>query len=94
MRLIDLCDKHRNRNVLFLGLTYEGADALDASRKFVDDLGIHWPNAYGAGVTVDALGVTGLPAVLVVGADGKVFWNHEMGGTVEDALQQALAAAS
>ncbi len=75
---------------MFLGLTPEGADALPESRAFVEGLNIPWPNAYGAGETVEALGVRALPTVFVVGRDGKIIWNSMMEGDVADFVEQAL----
>ncbi len=77
-----------------MGLTAEGSDEIENSRKFVEDLGIEWPNAYGAGATIAALGVQGLPTVLLVGADGKVLWNDELGGALDDAIGQALGSVA
>ena len=77
---------------MFVGLTPEGADAQAESEEFIETNNIAWPNGYGAGATIDALGVSGYPTVLVIGMDGKVVWNDEMSGELNDAIEKALAA--
>jgi len=76
--------------VTFLGLTAEDSSALEESKAFVEKLKITWPNGYGAGETINACRVSGLPTLFVIGTDGRVLWNDEMGGELEDALQAAL----
>ncbi|MBI2826286.1 MAG: TlpA family protein disulfide reductase [Planctomycetia bacterium] len=84
--------KYNDQGVRFIGMTAEGEEALDQSRAFVSDLGIPWPNAYGAGTTIDALRVEAIPTVFVVGRDGRIMWNTDRRGTMEDAIKDALAA--
>jgi hypothetical protein len=62
--------------------------------KFIQDLGITWPNAYGARATLQALGVRGVPTTFVVARDGRIAWNDELGGDLDDAIQRALGAHS
>lgn len=50
-------------------------------------------NGYGADATINAFGVTAFPTIIIIGADGKIAWNDELGGNLEDALDRALAAA-
>ena len=79
--------------MVFVGLTAEGADKKAQSETFLKKFGITWPNGYGARTTIDALGVTGYPTVFVIGADGKVAWNDERAGELEDAIEKAIVAA-
>jgi hypothetical protein len=76
--------------VTFVGLTAEGADAKDDTQAFLDDFKISWSNGYGAGETIEALGVRGYPTVFVIGRDGKIAWNDELPGTLEEAISKAL----
>jgi hypothetical protein len=80
----------RARGVVFLGLTDEDASTLTKSEAFVDEVGMTWPNGYGAAETIASLRVSGLPTVFVIGSDGRVLWHDEMDGVVEDALEAAL----
>jgi hypothetical protein len=79
--------------VRFVGLTSDGANKLEAIRTHLEEFGISWPNGYGAGDTLQALGVEAYPTTIVFGADGELAWRDEMGGSLESALEQALAAA-
>lgn len=86
-------EKYRdNDSVVFIGLTPEDATALEQSRSFVEETGISWPNGYGAGETLDGFELQYLPSTWVVGRDGKVVWNGDSSGALEDGIQQALAA--
>jgi hypothetical protein len=60
----------------------------------LDNFGITWLNGYGATGALDALGIRAFPTTIVVGKDGRVVWNDEMGGSLESALEQALAGAA
>lgn len=74
----------------FVGITSEGESDLEDSKAFLNEFGITWPNAYGAAAALEALGVNAFPTIVVFGADGRVFWNDEMGGDLDDAVQAAL----
>lgn len=76
---------------MFVGLVMEGEEKKAETQKFITETGITWPNGYGAGATIESLGVQGFPTVFVLGADGRVAWNDELGGELSDAIEQALA---
>ena len=88
--MVQVHQQYSPLGVEFIGLTNEDSSALDASKAFLNNLGITWPNGYGAGETTDALGIGGIPAIFVVGTDGKLLWRNEMPGKIEDALDAAL----
>jgi thiol-disulfide isomerase/thioredoxin len=91
--LVASYDTFHNRGVVFIGLTGDrGKNILDMKR-FLQDGKIPWPCAYGAGQTLDALGVQGIPQVWVVGADGKIRWNFDSEGSLDNAIEDALAEA-
>jgi thiol-disulfide isomerase/thioredoxin len=90
--LVKLHHEYKDRGVLFVGLSTESAEARSAMRAFLDKYKVTWPNGYGADRTLGELGVEGIPAVWVVGTDGKIVWDSMLGGTVEEAIQKALAA--
>jgi thiol-disulfide isomerase/thioredoxin len=89
--LVQTYDRYRAQGVVFLGLTSEGRNKLDEIRGFIRDAGIRWPTAYGADATISSFGVRFLPTVIVIGRDGRVFWNSELGGTLDEAIRGALA---
>ena len=82
---------YRNRGVKFIGLTPEPRDELANVVAFISKHRTPWPTGYGAGGVMQALGANFLPWVVVVGRDGRVVWNSAAGGSVEAAIEQALA---
>jgi thiol-disulfide isomerase/thioredoxin len=83
-------NKYQGQGVRFLGLTMEGADKLDDTRAVVENANLTWANGYGAGATIQALGVEAIPSVFVIGKDGRVVWNNDRHGSLEEAIDSAL----
>lgn len=84
-------EKFKDKGVVFLSLTDEGADKKAETEKFLKQHKMTWPTGYGSQVTED-YGVQGYPTVFVVGTDGKVVWNDNLEGGVEAAVEKALKA--
>ncbi len=84
-------EKYKDQDVRFIGLTMEGADKIDETREVIDSAHVPYPNGYGAVTTIDKLGVTAIPAVFVVGRNGRIVWNNDRPGTVDEAIESALA---
>ena len=76
----------------FIGLTPDSDDVEDVS-EFVDKIGIGWPIGYLADESLDKLNISGFPTLIVVGPAGRIVWNDEQGGTLQDALETVLAAS-
>ncbi len=89
--LVGTYGRFKEQGVVFLGLTSEGGDKLPEIQGFIKQAGIPWPTAYGADATISAFGVQYLPTLIVIGPDGRVFWNNESGGSLEQAIRGALA---
>lgn len=89
--LVAAYKKFHKRDVVFIGLTYEKAKRLPEIKRFLDETGIDWPNGYGALETLINLDVEYFPAVWVVGPDGRIVWNFDSPGELEDGIEQALA---
>lgn len=88
-------DRYREKGVEFIGLTHEGASAQSESEAFIKALNIPWVNGYGAGPTMDRLGVEAFPTTFVVGKNGRVYWvaaGAGLEGILERAIEEALAA--
>jgi thiol-disulfide isomerase/thioredoxin len=83
-------DKYKDRGVHFLGLTMERGDKLEETQQVVTNSQLAYPNAYGAGETIKALGVEAIPSVFVIGKDGRIMWHSDRPGTMEDAIESAL----
>ncbi len=91
--LKNLHRKYSDKGVVFIGLTNEGYETLPDTERFLKMAGIPWLNGYGANDTLDKLEVTGIPAIFVVGHDGKIVWNFDSPGDPNDGIDKALAAA-
>jgi len=91
--LVSSYNTFHDRGVVFIGLTMDtGKDILDMKR-FLRSAKIPWPCGYGAGTTLDALGVEGIPQVWVVGTDGRIRWNFDTEGSLDAAIEDALSAS-
>jgi hypothetical protein len=88
--LVQIHDEFSDSDVMFLGLTDEGADAIDEIESFADRLSVPWPIGYGATSTTNALKVPGYPTTFVIGRDGKVAWNSFMAGSLKGEIDKAL----
>lgn len=74
----------------FIGLSPESIDEAPNLVAFCERYGANWPVAYGAGETIDALGVEGFPTVTVFGPDGKAVWSGHDAQGADDAIAAAL----
>lgn len=90
--LVRTYERFRERGVVFIGLTPDGEEELPESRAFVEKAGITWPNGYDAVETLQAFLTDGgiFPSLWVIGRDGKVTWNRDSPGTLEEAIEKAL----
>lgn len=88
--LIALHRKYTEKGVVFVGLTTEGADAVDRSRMFLEKAGIPWLNGYGAIETLIALEANSIPQVWVIDRQGVIVWDESASETIESALDRAL----
>ncbi|GAB4147544.1 MAG: hypothetical protein Tsb009_20810 [Planctomycetaceae bacterium] len=86
--------KFESRGVVFLGMTSQTAKELPEINQFLESANITWPNVYGAAKTMQAFQVDRIPAVWVIGTDGKVAWNSGSEESLEEALEKALAQSS
>jgi thiol-disulfide isomerase/thioredoxin len=88
--MVEAYEKYHDRGVTFLGLTSEGTETLSETKGVVEGAKLSWPNGYGAGATIQALGVQAIPSVFVIGRDGRVVWNIDRPGSMQDAIESAL----
>ena len=70
--LIEFERKYRDRGVVFLGLTSDGAEALSLNKKFLAETRISWPNGYGAVQPLNTLEADSVPTLWIVGRDGRI----------------------
>lgn len=79
----------------FFGLTAASPDAEADILEWLDETGITWPNGFGmqAVTTLEQYQADYIPAIWVIGRDGKVWWNRGMSEreSLEEALRRTLA---
>ena len=61
--------------------------------SFLHKAGIKWLNGYGAYNTLQQLQASYIPAVWVIGSDGRVVWNQDSRKTLEEGNEEALEDA-
>ncbi len=92
--LVRAYERFHDKGVVFVGLTPDEENDLASCRRFLKDNGITWPNGFGASETLGKFLTDGpyFPAIWVIGANGKVLWNRDSAGNLEEAIAEALAA--
>ncbi len=93
-KLVDLHEHFAERGVVFIGLTSEESFELNRVQQYVKKANISWLIGWGAGETLGDFGNRYLPTVYVIGADGKMFWDSDQGGSMHDTLERALELAA
>ncbi len=89
--LVKLHERYRERGVVFLGLTSEGADQDAENRRFLADTKITWPNGFGAVGTLIKLKADFIPQVWVIDRKYNLIWNVNSSEPIESAIDRALA---
>lgn len=84
-------NRFRDQGVVFIGLTGEDRENLKSMEEFVRSGNIPWPNGYEATETLAALRVEFIPSVFVIDRQGEILWNSDEAGTLDAAIEQALA---
>ena len=81
------------KGVVFLGLTSESEGDVGTIRNYIKTVpGFDWPVGYGEVISSDALGITGIPTMIVFGPDGNATWSGHNTHGLAEALDEALAA--
>jgi thiol-disulfide isomerase/thioredoxin len=84
-KLAEMEKKYEGKGVIFIGLTSDRKDSLPEIEAFIEKAGMKFPNGYGALKTVQQTRCEALPAMWVVGPDGRVLWNGDRGREKETA---------
>ena len=85
-------EKFRERDIIFLGLTFEDESLLPYIERFLEQTGITWLNGYGAAATLERFKVKLFPALYVIGTDGRIAWaGNDPTKGLEESIEQALA---
>jgi thiol-disulfide isomerase/thioredoxin len=90
-RLQAVADEHAGRGLVVVGVDV-GEDAADVA-PFVHDVGVRYPIFLDPDFTLaDAVGAKRVPALLVVGADGRILHRaHELDAATRATVEAALA---
>lgn len=92
--LVKLHEHYRERGVVFIGLTGEGAQAESKSRGFLKATNIGWPNGYGAVQTLLDLNNEYIPQTWVIDRKYNLIWDESRATEpIEAAIDRALAEA-
>jgi thiol-disulfide isomerase/thioredoxin len=92
--LATIAQRYRPQGVEFVGLTSETERDLPRIKEYLAETPeFDWPVGWGAMKVWDALGVEGIPMIVVYGADGKARWASvgRLAG-LEEQLDEALLA--
>lgn len=88
--IVALHKQFQPRGVQFIGLTPDGASAIDDITGAMTELHMDWPTGYGAKELLMSIPVRLLPTVLVYDRQGKLAWRSDQGGSIESAIETAL----
>lgn len=89
--MVSLYKKYKDKGVQFIGLTEEDSQAVPEIERFIKQVGIEWPNGYGAAQTASALGVEYIPFICVIDRNGTIVWTVDSGSELEEGIEVALA---
>jgi len=90
-RLVQTYHRFRDRGVIFIGLTPDGADSLPATKAALAEANVPWPSGYGAQAVFESLRVDRVPTKVVYGRDGRLAWHSgDLSRSLEEALEAAL----
>lgn len=89
--MIKVYHEFHPQGVEFLAITNEDRGEIGKVKQFVEDLEVPWPVGVDAEDTMQQLGVTRVPTVIVIGADGKVLSVGDDDARLRQTLAKALA---
>ena len=93
--LVKIEEKFSSEGVRFFGITAAGPQQENDILEWLDDRKITWPNGFGVSAVNTLIEFDGeaIPAMWIIGRDGKVWWNRGMieQESMEDALRRTLA---
>ena len=92
--LVKTQQRFKDRNVQFIGLTAEPLESSQTIKDFLRYADVSWPNGVAAVETLIEFKAEAIPAVWVITPDGKVVWNYDSAGTLDDGIEMALRRAS
>ena len=91
-KMYKLHQKFSPRGVVFLGIVSENLDPrIEDVTKLLKEYSIEYPNAYGASQAFLDFRIQGIPQIWVVGRNGVILWNRDAAGSLEAAIEKALA---
>lgn len=93
-KLAKLYREYHPLGVEFIGLTPEREAERPTIERFLRDMsGVDWPIGYGASPTLDMLGISAIPTIVVYGPDGRAIWSGHDTHALQEMLDQSMANA-
>jgi len=93
--LAKLAAQYQPLGVEFVGLTPEPEAVQETIREFIASVpGFDWPVGYGATPTLEMLGISGYPTLIVFGPRGTAIWSGHFLDDLPEVLDKALMEAS
>lgn len=84
-------DYKAKKNLIFVGLTNEGKNSMNKTKAWLKKLGVPWIVGLGS-KSLETYKIRYFPTTMVIGKNGKIAWTDTQGGSVETAIEKALAA--
>ncbi len=86
--LAELHNRWADRGVVFLGMTTEKGDKIEAIQAFADSVpGFNWPIAYGSREVWNALDIEAIPTLVLFDQEGVRVWQGHSLETLEAKLK-------
>lgn len=92
--LVEAQKRYADRGVVFIGLTTEEMSELEQVTEYAKFAGMEWLIGWGAAECSRAFRADYIPAAYVIGPDGKFVWNSDSYGSLDEAVEKALAMVS
>jgi len=89
---VEAYKKYRDQGVVFVSLTPDSKERLADVNKFVEKYGIEWPTGYDAKKTLIQFKAEYFPAIWLIDRQGKVVWNRDEEGPLEDAIAKIISS--
>lgn len=89
--VVDLHARYKDKGVVFVGLSLDGPDRINAMEKHLAKYKATWPNAYDAGASAKKFKAEYIPGYWVIDRKGVVIWNKSSDEKIDDAIDRALS---
>jgi thiol-disulfide isomerase/thioredoxin len=92
--LVELYDRYKDKGVLFVGLSLDGANRAEDMAKYLKKYKANWPNAFDARKSAQAFKAEYIPGYWLIDRKGTIVWNKSSKEKVDEAIDKALKSAT